>query len=353
MSDLMNNGIKGYSIALVGFFILILGCSKDKNIPNVDHVIPEFDVMRSEQQLASLDSTSSDDAILQMRGAHPQFWDLFFRHILPLEGAGANIDNPNDAIRQIVSDERIRAILDTIAIEYADFSDLESELYSAFQYHEYYFPGNKAPNIYTLISDFTYFPFIFQDVNGRDGIGISLEMFMGASFPYSKFVGNQPTFSSYLKRTYNRDHIVKKVMDVIVDDILGPPPGDRLIDMMIHNGKRIYIVEQLLPNHPDSVWMEFTPQQLKWCAENERNLWAHYLNEDLLYSNTFSKVNKLVSHSPNVPGLPPEAPGRVGNWSGWRIVHDMMTRHPDMTVIDLIAMRDGQKVLELAHYRPR
>ncbi len=353
MSDQMNNGIKGVTIALVGFFILILGCRKDTNIPNVDYISPDFEVIRSEKQLAALDSTSTDDDIVRMRNDHSGFWELYFRHILPLEGAGANIENPNDAVRQIVSDERLRAILDTIAVEYADISDLEAELYEAFQYHEYYFPGNKAPNVYTLMSDFSFFPFIFQDDNGRDGVGISLEMFMGSSFPYTTFVGNQPTFSSYLKRAYNRDHIVKKVMDVIVDDILGPPPGDRLLDLMIHNGKRIYVVQQLLPEHPDSVWLEFTPDQLTWCEQNERNLWAHYLNEDLLYSNEFSKVNKLINHSPNVPQLPLEAPGRVANWSGWRIVHEMMRRNPEMSVIDLIAMRDGQDVLELARYRPR
>jgi hypothetical protein len=353
MSDLMNNGIKGFSIALVGFFILILGCNKGKNIPNVNHIVPEFEVVRSEQQLASLDSLSTDEDIESVRRQHPAFWNIFFRHILPLEGAAASLTNPDDAVRQIVSDERLRAILDTILVEYADFSDLESELYEAFQYHEYYFPGNKAPNVYTLMSDFGYFPFIFEDDNGRDGVGISLEMFMGASFPYEGFVGDQPTFSTYLKRTYNRDHIVKKVMDVIVDDIIGPPPGDRLIDLMIHNGKRIYIIELLLPEHPDSIWLEFTPAQLTWCAENERNLWAHYLNEDLLYSNVFSKINKLVNHSPSAPGLPPQAPGRVANWSGWRIIHELIRRNPKMSVIDLVAMRDGQEIMELARYRPR
>ncbi|RLD20765.1 MAG: hypothetical protein DRI69_05680, partial [Bacteroidetes bacterium] len=110
MPDQMNNGIKGITIALVGLFILILGCSKDKNIPNVDHIAPEFEVIRSEKQLAALDSTSTDDEIAQMRSEHPGYWNLFFRHILPLEGAGKEMTNPNDAIRLIVTDERLRAI---------------------------------------------------------------------------------------------------------------------------------------------------------------------------------------------------------------------------------------------------
>ena len=160
-------------------------------------------------------------------------------------------------------------------------------------------------------------------------------------------------FSSYLTRTYNSAHVVKRSVDVIIDDILGPPPGDRLIDQMIHNGKKLYITELLLPEHPDSVWFEFTPQQVEWCQQNEKNIWAHILSEDLLYSNNFKLINKLVSFSPSVPGMPEQAPGRVANWSGWRIVHEALRRNPDMKLLDLIALRDGQAILELARYRPR
>ena len=160
-------------------------------------------------------------------------------------------------------------------------------------------------------------------------------------------------FSQYFLRTYNREHIVKKTMDVLIDDLAGPPPGDRLLDQMIHNGKKLYLLDFMLPELADTVIFEFSPQQLEWCRDNERNLWAHYLSEDLLYSNEFRKINKLVNYSPNVPGMPAEAPGRVANWTGYRIFQEVHRQQPDLSLRELAALRDAQAVLEMARYKPR
>lgn len=340
-------------IALVGWIFLLTGCDKGTNIPNVDHIVADFALVRTERIIDDVDSTTTDGEIDSIIAQNPAFWRLYFTHIVPLERSASAERTRNDLIRDFCSDVRINAIHDSVRQEFTSFADIEGQLYNAFQYLKYYFPGNEAPNVYTLTSDFSYFPFIFEDDGLHDGVGISLELFLGEDFPYVDFTGNDPVFSNYLTRSYNRDHLVKKTVDVIVDDILGPPPGDRLLDLMIHNGKRHYIVKQLMPLARDSVIFEFTQDQIEWCNENERNLWSHYLTEDLLYSNEFSKINKLVNYSPNAPGMPQEAPGRVANWSGYRIVAELMRRESDLTLLELVSLRDPQQIMERARYRPR
>lgn len=340
-------------IALVGWILSAVGCTKGKNIPNVDHIDPTFSIYRADEALAAIDSSATDGMLNELLSDRSTFWRLYFSEILPTADAPIEDTSEYARIRYIAEDQRIQAILDSVDAEYQDLSEYREEYYRAFQFYEYYFPGNKAPNVYTLISDFSYFPFIFQEEVTKDGLGVSLEMFLGSQFPYSTVAGNHPVFSSYLTRAYNSEHLVKRSIDVLIDDVLGPPPGDRLIDLMIHNGKKLYITELLLPEHPDTVWFEFTPSQVAWCNANEKDLWAHYLSEDLLYSNNYKSINKLVNFSPGIPGMPKEAPGRVANWSGWRIVHEVMRRNPDMQLLDLIAMRDAQTLLEMARYRPR
>jgi hypothetical protein len=231
-------------------------------------------------------------------------------------------------------------------------AEVQSELAEAFRYLQYYFPGNRVPNVYTLISGFGYFPFIFDD-GDRDGLGISLEMFLGSDFPYRTFVGNVPAFSDYLVRTYNHEHVGRKTMDVMVEDLIGPASGERLLDIMIHNGIKLYILEHLMPKTADTVLFEFTPGQLAWCAENERNLWAHLLKDDLIYSDEISNIQKLVQPSPGIPGLPKEAPGGVANWTGWKIIHALKKQNADLKLVDLLSVQDAQSVLESARYRPR
>ena len=178
-------------------------------------------------------------------------------------------------------------------------------------------------------------------------------MFLGSDFPYKTFAGNEPVFSEYLTRTYHQDFLAKRTLDVVIDDLSGPPRGDRLLDQMIHHGVHLYILRHLMPSAPDTVIFEFTPAQLQWCQDNERALWAHLLTEDLLYSSELRRVQKLIAPAPSVPGMPPEAPGGVANWTGWRIVSALMARKPELTMLDLLAMEDAQTLLEEAKYRPK
>jgi hypothetical protein len=142
-------------------------------------------------------------------------------------------------------------------------------------------------------------------------------------------------------------------MDIVVDDLTGPASGERLLDRMLHNGLKIYILEHLMPNAPDSVLFEFTPAQLVWCESNERNLWAHFLKDDLLYDTEFQKIQKFVAPAPVISGMPGETPGGVANWTGWKIIHALAARNPSMKLTDLIAMEDAQTLLEMARYRPQ
>ena len=338
---------------LAGLVLVSNGCREDKDIPDVSSVDASFEFISFDQALFDKDSTATNEQLGALKVAFPALWEIYFTHIFPLAPPEEQMGSEFDQIRGILADPRLRAVADSVKEQFSDVAFLEAELYDAFQHYRYYFPSRRSPNIYTLISDFSFFPFIFQDSDTSDAIGIGLDMFLGGDFPYTSFAGNHPTFSQYLTRTYNKEHITKRTLDILIDDMIGPPPGDRLLDLMIHNGKKLYLLEQLLPATADTVIFEFTPMQLSWCEANERNLWAHYLTEDLLYANEFRKINKLVNPSPNVPGLPVEAPGRVANWSGWRIVHALMERNPELDMTDLIAMRDAQGVLEMARYRPK
>jgi hypothetical protein len=122
---------------------------------------------------------------------------------------------------------------------------------------------------------------------------------------------------------------------------------------MIRNGIELYVKKKLLPEVPDSVNMEFTSSQLAWLQDNEAQIWAFLLEEDLLYSVDYRRFQKLVTPSPNVPNMPPEAPGRVANWVGYRIIADYMEGHPDEELSGLFIDRDPQLLLAESGYKPR
>ena len=347
-------------IALAIAILTNLGCGKTDEAPDVSHLDGSFSLTRTEQILFSIDTLASEESVRSIFTQHETFWDLYFSVIIPpatdttyQSAQHSSIDTLLDKPWvPIVRDPYMRAIAESVSQDYTDMSDINAQLTTAFQYLQYYFPGNRVPNVYTLVSGFGYFPFIFED-GERDGLGISLEMFLGSDFPYRSFVGNVNAFSDYLIRTYNRDHVAKRTVEVLVDDLVGPSPGDKLIDMMIHNGIKLYIIEHLMPDLSDTILFELNPKQLAWCESNELNLWAHFLKDDLLYSNEFSEIQKLISPAPGIPGMPSEAPGGVANWTGWRIIHALTEKDPKVKMLDLLSIQDAQAVVEAARYRPR
>ena len=175
---------------------------------------------------------------------------------------------------------------------------------------------------------------------------------MGADYPYLEFNPNNSNFSGYLTRTFNRDHLVAKSLKPLVQDLVGPPSKERMLDLMINNGKQLYVLDRLLPFAPDSVIMEVTGPQMEWLLGNEREMWAYFLKEDLLYSSTWQDIRKFVEYSPHSPGMPPEAPGRTANFVGWRIVREYMQRHPQASMEDLLAVEDAQELLDRSRYKP-
>jgi hypothetical protein len=334
------------SASVLVLIFAMMGCKSDEYIPDVSHLNGDFELVRTEEVLFELDSTTSPDQAHSIFEKHALFWDIYFKQVMPAPGDSA-------VTWQILcTDPYLTTIADSVEVVFKSFDDIRGEFRSAFRYLQYYFPGNRVPRVYTLVSGFGYFPFIFED-GDRDGLGVSLEMFLGEDFPYRTFTGQDAVFSDYLVRTYNKDHLVKRSMDIVVDDLTGPASGERLLDRMLHNGLKIYILEHLMPNAPDSVLFEFTPAQLVWCESNERNLWAHFLKDDLLYDTEFQKIQKFVAPAPVISGMPGETPGGVANWTGWKIIHALAARNPSMKLTDLIAMEDAQTLLEMARYRPK
>ena len=202
--------------------------------------------------------------------------------------------------------------------------------------------------VVTYISEYTIGGFLYGD----NSIGVGLDFYLGEGYPYQLYNPANPNFSSYLTRTFNKDHLVMKSIKLLVQDLNGSPKGNKLMDYMIHNGKELYLLDHLLPYAADSVKLEFSQKQVDWCEENEANIWAYFISEDLIYSPERNKFRKYIDYSPNSPGMPDGAPGRTANWLGWQIVKAYMRRKPETTLEELIEIKDAQVIMDGSKYKP-
>jgi hypothetical protein len=339
--------------------ILSLGfysCS-DKHrepVPDVSKIPVEFKVVRFEQEIAKLDTTRLESALNDLLKRYPAFAKLYFEHILSIT-VNADSIQPGfvQSINQFLRDSETVELNKMVQSEFGDERILSKDLKRSLQFMKYYFPNEKEPVFYTLISNFSYGNFIFQDSKDRDGIGIGLDFFLGQAFDYKKIDPKNPAFSNYLNRCFNKDHLLKKTWEAWLEDRLGTPENGRFLDYLMLRGKKLYTLTKILPEIPDTVLFEYTPTQLEWCNHNRVEMWAHFLNSNLLYSTEMMKFNKLVNPSPNSPGMPEQAPGQTGSYMGYEIIRSYMKRNPQKTLLDLWKITDNQTLLNDSKFKPR
>lgn len=321
--------------------VLITSCQPDKgkNIPDVSNIASDIKIRRFEKDLMNIDTGKVSAEMDKLIEAYPVFMkEIYLPKILPA------LQDTN-MLRIFVKSPGIRKLYDTCMIVYNDISDIENEFNQAFRFYKYYFPERPVPQVISFISEYSIGTFTYE----QDILGVGWDFFLGTDYPFY----NPTFFPNYIKRTMNKEHLVAKAIEALATDLVGDAEGDRLMDLMITNGKVLYIMDQLLPYTPDSIKLAYTQSQVDWCEANELAVWSHLLSEDLLYSTRRKDIRKLVEHSPNSPGMPEEAPGRTANWTGWQIVKSYMKRHPDTSMEELIALKDAQQLLDLARYKPR
>jgi len=334
----------------ISILFILISCQRDPapNIPDISDIEVAVDIRRFERDLFQLDTNNIAAELTQLEQQYPHFSRIYFDRILRSRDSMVAPEGHPAYIRGFITFPSARQLYDTTQIVFPDMQPYRDTYRQAFRLFRYYYPEQPIPDVTTFISEYSVGAFIYGD----NQLAVGLDFFLGKDYPYLQYNPNNPNFSAYLSRTFTPEHLVAKSLRPLVDDRAGQPGGQRLLDMMIHNGKKLYLLDKLLPSTPDSIKLEMTATQVKWLRESERAIWAFFLEEDLLYSAEWQKVRKYVDYSPNSPGMPPEAPGRTGNWIGWQIVSSFMERYPDTSMEALMQMRDAPTFLEQSKYKP-
>ncbi len=74
-----------------------------------------------------------------------------------------------------------------------------------------------------------------------------------------------------------------------------------LIEQMVEKGKRIYLLDKLMPDVADTLKLGYTSSQLKGCTNNEGLIWNFFVKNGLVYNNDPSIIKNYIGDSPNTP----------------------------------------------------
>ncbi|MBA3830186.1 MAG: hypothetical protein H0X33_14700 [Taibaiella sp.] len=335
--------------ALLAFSFLTGGCNNGEKVPDVSGIKINMQVKRLDRDLAKLDTNHLAAGLQQLKQAYPDFLDFYLDTLI-----GLNINrNYNDTVAAIhtglktyLTYKDYKGLLDTVATHYPDTKSIDEQLAKGFQYMKYYYPTFKVPQVVYLVSylnnwgAFTY---------GDNFVGIGLDMFLGARYPYYRSIG----LPDYLYTHLTADYIPVATFSAIYNNIHPFVTDERtLLDMIIQRGKQQYFLHKVLPFVADTTRYGYTQKQLKWCTESEAEVYNFFIRDNLFYQTNWQQVLRYVNDGPTSTGMPPQSPGNIGSWLGYRIVQSYVAQHPQITLNELLKENDAQKFLQEAKYKP-
>ena len=226
---------------------------------------------------------------------------------------------------------------------FANVTDLESALSTAFGRICYLYPETEVPSFYLFVSGFQT-PIYFGD----DLIGIGGDMYLGSDYEYYNRV-----VYDYQKQTMRKECIPVDVVSAFLFRTLPyTSTKSRLLDQMLYRGKVMYLTAQIFDELPPYEVMGWTKEQWNWCAENEEAIWHLVMDKRDLFKTESLVLTGYLNDGPFTSEVSQDAPGRLGIWLGWRIVESYMEHNKDVNLQELMAEGDAQKILEQSFYKP-
>lgn len=280
-------------------------------IPETQGINTSVELIRFEQAFFNLDTTNVGTALENLKNKYPEFTGGYLSSVL-------GVRDSLSARKQILgylNYPDARYTYDTVQKVFEDMSLIQEELNQLSRYYQYYFPDNPV-----LTKAFSYLSEYHGDrlaLIDEGFVGLPLDMALGQGYPPYTFL----KIPGYDQRTCTKEHLVPKAADAIAQNLvteITKPKGNHLIDLMLYNGKIMYLTDLFLPTVEDSLLFGFSSQQMEYCKAGEYKLYEYISGEELMYSSDTKKINKYVSKGPFRPQF--DLPGNSGSWLGYRMI---------------------------------
>jgi len=343
---IMMNNTKRFQIYLIFLCVTAFFSCRQGNKPNVDHIKLDIKIERFDRDLYKGKSADIIKIDSQLRKKYSVFYDDYVHRMV-----GDLSYSNQEILRTLYKDQAYTDLNQEADSVFKNMGAAEKELTRTFKYIKYYYPDIRIPRFIAFISGFAV-----QTPIGDGYMGIGLDMFLGKNSKfYRAIIKSVPL---YLSRRFAPEYVVPRLTETFAREELFPQRDENrsLLSKMIENGKVLYFMDQVLDDKtPDTVKIGYTTKQLNWCKTFEGNIWAYFLQNDLLFETDFQKIQMYVSEAPFTPGLGEknDSAPKLGVWTGWQIVRKYMQENPNISLQQLMTEQDAQKILSAAKYKPK
>lgn len=247
-------------------------------------------------------------------------------------GIGGFKDNGSlDRIELYIKDPYIKRLESEISSTFKSKSEIQTKIIDGFKHLNFHFPSSKIPNKVFYINSL----FVSNVYCSSTEVGIGLDRYLGANTEVIKELPSQEFFQ-WMKESMRKEYIPRDVLcEWIASKIVKEVDG-AFVDKMIRWGKIIYLTEAAFPKMDKHLLFRYTKNGYDWAEHNETSIWKYIVNEELLFSKNERDHANFLNEGPFTVGLPEKSPDRLGQYLGWRMVHDFMDNNESVSLQQLI-----------------
>lgn len=326
---------------------MIISCgnkeSKDENInSNLELKVRPF-----YRSFADLDTQSFAQSLHSLKNQYPDFTDFFLDTLLPFNEVGGQYEDTarTRAIKNIFSFEDYTHLTDTVLRVFPDTKVYDKQIEDMLNRVAHHFPKWDVP---TQVTYFVSCLNFWTAVSHSSGLAIGLDMFLGPNFlPYQAI-----SMPHYVLINHTPENIPLWAAKAVYADNFEQLPVQRdLLELMLIKGKEILFLEKVLPKFKFDLIMGWTPEQLKWAEESEAYIFNMFMQQGLLFNKDLQQIMRYVTPGPNSAGFPPEAPGNLGTYIGYKILKSYQ-EHNSASLQEILDIADANAIFQQSKYKP-
>ena len=330
-------------IIILSVVFILSTCHRNPLDVDVSRVKVDLQVVRFDREFCSIDPDSIYRYFPQWQEHYGQFWQVYSQ---PLIGLGSP-ESYNFLVRTRAFFDYCHQYgieRDVQKVFPPDDDFIHRTLTDAFRHYKYYFPDRPVPRIFTVISGFNVSVF-----TGDDFIGISLDKYLGADYPLYSQLG----FERYKRRRMVKQMIPVDVMRAwAVAEFPFNDSVNNVLANMIYEGRLQYFIDAMLPDYPDTLKWGYTRLQWKWVNAYEKNIWNYLVDRNVLFSQRTLDIRTFTGDGPFTTPFHRNSAPRAGTFIGYRIVQAFMKEHKDVSLSELMQMRDYIRIYNESYYEP-
>jgi hypothetical protein len=327
---------------LLGFTWMVTGCERNQLDVDISGIDANVKLERFDRDLFEMEQDTMDLAIGALYRKYGDFFDVFNVHVINI-GLASSRRYPS-YLSMFINDPTNREVYDYTGKVFDSTTEIESSLTNGFRHYLYHYPDSILPRVVGYVSRFNQGLFTVDHF-----VGVGLDQYLGGDCPYYQQMG----VPRYLARKKEPDMIPVDVMLAWATQLYPYNDSvDNVLSRMIYHGQLAWFVGAMFPDLEEKSVMGFTDDQMKWCRNNEEQMWTHLVEEKLLFSTDPMNIRKLVEDAPYTRFYTSESPGRAAVWQGWQIINAYWERNPKLTVNQVMSQRNYQELLRLSRYNP-